>query len=279
MLHPELIEQLPFNDQRIAIHLNRRVEEVLAETAGLADPNVSVVIRACNRAEQLEELLEDLRAQDFAGEIETIVVDTESSDSTKSVAKNVGATVLNITQADFNYPRALNLGFQAASHPWVFSLVDHSLLTHDHTLKVASRWNECADVAAVYGTVLPNGNASKTELLGAAAFTPSFVKQPAKAGKPGMGFMAANALTVRREAWEEAGGFDEAYGAGGEDTALGREFLERGYQVMRDPAMSTFHSHGVGPIAMAQQFLYWAKVARPYAFSRDALEAFRQDLG
>lgn len=86
-------------------------------TVGLADPNVSVLIRSRNNAEQLEMLLDDVRAQNFDGEVEVVLVDTESSDGTVKVGKDFGATIVPVTQEGFNYPNALNRGFAAASHP------------------------------------------------------------------------------------------------------------------------------------------------------------------
>jgi len=53
--------------------------------------------------------------------------------------------------------------------------------------------------------------------------------------KAGMGVLAANCAMIAKRAWQELGGFDERYQAGGEDTALAKSMLENGYEVVRIP--------------------------------------------
>lgn len=279
LLHTELIERLPLRSQSIREAMLARISETMVAAKDLRDIPVSIVVRSRNNVAQLESLLNDIDIQSYNAEKEVVVVDTESSDGSRQLAKKLGATVVSLQQQTFSYPKALNAGFEAASNPWVFSFVDHSALTNSETLKVATHWNAHSDVAAAFGTVLPNANAKHNERWAAAAFLPSYFRTPAKAGQPRVGFMGANALTVRREAWEEVGKFDLAYGAGGKDGALGVAFLRAGHLVMQDPTLSVFHSHGVGPIDSLKQLLYWAALDKPQEFSRDKLATFRSDLG
>jgi glycosyltransferase involved in cell wall biosynthesis len=57
-------------------------------------PRLSVVIPAYNEAALLPACLRSLAAQDFAGSVEVIVVDNNSSDDTAAIARTMGATVV-----------------------------------------------------------------------------------------------------------------------------------------------------------------------------------------
>ncbi len=277
-LHEELLDRLPLYSERTKETLLERIGETTLQAEGVAEPPLSIVVRSRNNVAQLDGLFDDIAAQRYGSEPEIVVVDTESNDGSVGLARKRGATIVPVRQADFSYPKSLNAGFEAASHPWVFSFVDHSALLHRETLQVAARWNARPEVAAAYGTVFPNGNASRTELLAGALLLPSFIQKPAAPAQPKLGFMAANCLVARKDAWQEAGGFDEAYGAGGEDGALGEAFLAAGHTVMQDPALSVFHSHGLGPVKSAMQLAYWMRLSRPHAFSRERLARYRSEL-
>ena len=58
-------------------------------------PRFSVVIPAYNEAAYLGECLRSVRAQDFPGHVEIIVVDNNSTDDTVAVAREFGITVLS----------------------------------------------------------------------------------------------------------------------------------------------------------------------------------------
>ena len=53
-------------------------------------PSLSIIIPARNEAKNLERLLPSLRALDYPGKLEIIVVDDQSSDNTSEVAARVG---------------------------------------------------------------------------------------------------------------------------------------------------------------------------------------------
>ena len=280
LLHGENLTRIPLLGQRMKRRLAQRINETRGAAAKQKDPGVSIVIRAKDNARQLEGLLQDVRAQNFAGKVEIIVVDTESRDDSVDVAQKFGAKVIPITQADFTYPKALNYGFQAATKPWVFSWVDHSALSSSYLLKVATRWNSDPHVAGVWAYPLPNVNATRWELFGYLFWVWRGLPPAHSARKreTGMGFLGANSLLIRRSVWQEVGGFDERFAAGGEDSALGNALLRAGYQVLYDPALSVYHSHGLGLVGSLRQFRYWQRVMRPTTFDLAELRRYRSDL-
>lgn len=60
----------------------------------MPNPRFSVVIPAYNEADYLSRTLQSLREQDFAGDVEIIVVDNDSTDATAEIARAHGARTL-----------------------------------------------------------------------------------------------------------------------------------------------------------------------------------------
>ncbi len=71
----------------------------------------SIVIRAYNEEKHLGRLLEGITHQTVR-EVEIILVDSGSIDSTVSIAQTHGAKVVHIPPADFTFGRSLNKGIQ-----------------------------------------------------------------------------------------------------------------------------------------------------------------------
>jgi len=76
----------------------------------------SIIIRAHNEERHIGRLLDGIKRQQTNGiAIETIVVDSGSTDSTVAIASMMGARICSITKAEFTFGHALNVGCQAAS--------------------------------------------------------------------------------------------------------------------------------------------------------------------
>lgn len=280
LLHVNNLDRIPLFGTMFVQAMQRRIDETVKSLPN-EDPNVTILIRSRNNREQLSALFNDIEAQVYNGRVEVVVVDTESSDGSAELARTHGAKVLNIKQHDFNYPKSLNVGFAEARHDWVLSLVDHSALSSTAALKVASRWDGQKKVAGIYGVNLPNANATRSERLTYGVGQLRLVVRKARITSRRDvrgGFMAANNSFIRRKAWKELGGFDEAYGAGGEDFAFGVALLKAGYDVARDPALSLYHTHGLHTWQQLQQVRYWYNLSNPLSFDAGKLHRYRSDL-
>src|SRR4051794_33734735 len=119
LLHTENFALIPGRGGLIKKQLEKRAAEVLKVTKNRVDPDVSVLIRSKNELADITVLLADIEAQVYSGRVEVIVVDTESTDGTAEYAEAHGAKVISISQAEFTYPKALNIGFKAAKYPYV----------------------------------------------------------------------------------------------------------------------------------------------------------------
>lgn len=281
VLHPENLLRVPLFGKELVRRIERHSAFIADKAARRKDPGISVVIRSRNNAEQLAGLFEDMAAQNFSGEVEVIVVDTESTDGTVEIAKRYGAKVIPILQKDFSYPKALNLGFEAATSTWIFSLVDHSALSHRNTFRIATAYNADSNVGGVWCIPLPNKNATIVERLAYVLVTNVLYRKVAiriVAGKDVGGIMGANSALYRRDVWERLGKFDLSYGAGGEDAALGRAMVAAGYGVHYDQAMSVYHTHGLNAFQSLMQVRYWRSLNRPHPFDSQKLKEFRGKL-
>lgn len=110
----------------------------------------SVVIRAYNESRHLGRLLEGL-ARQTCRELEVILVDSGSTDSTVQIAQSYGAGIVRIPPDEFTFGRSLNLGIRAAS-------CDFVVIASAHVYPVYPDWIERLlqpfhdpGVAIVYG--------------------------------------------------------------------------------------------------------------------------------
>lgn len=280
LLHSHLISSIPLGQTLTRRLLNRRVEESLL--TGLdADPSVTVVVRTLNEATTLEFLLADVRQQVFTSEIEIIVVDNESTDGTPEVARRYGAEVVSFPRSEFTYPRSMNLGMVAASHDVVFLTVGHARLSSIYSLHAGARhFTGGSCVAGAFGTVLPNAGASRVERFAAAIDGNRQLVRPAQPVRTaGQGVLGGTGAMLAKPVWEELERFDERYETGGEDTAMAGRMIANGYAVVREPALSVHHSHGLGPIDSVKQMVHQVQTLKaPRRFDREELLDRRPDL-
>lgn len=279
LLHPENFSRIRVNGRRIKKWFQKRALQILEDSASIPEPNISVVIRTRNDADHIERLFADIKAQDYSGAVEIIVVDTESRDNTVDYARSHGAKIISLTQAEFNYPKALNMGFETARYPWVVTLVGHSSLTSTVMFKSLAYWAvKYNDLGGIYSLPLANWNASAWERL-ENIIAPRIWKRPQHIKELSIGIMAANGSIVKRETWQQLGGYDERYAAGGEDRALARSMLDKGVVIVREPLCSVFHSHGLNFKNTVKQWIHWGDVAKnPSTFNTQKVHSRRPDL-
>ena len=76
----------------------------------------SIVVRAYSEEKHLGRLLEGISRQSIK-DVEVILVDSGSTDSTVEIATSCGAKIVHIPPDEFTFGRSLNLGIEAASNP------------------------------------------------------------------------------------------------------------------------------------------------------------------
>ncbi len=243
-------------------------------------PNIAVLIRTKNDKLGLRRIFDhiDNERKHYRGRIDVIIVDTQSTDGTLQVAKRFKATVASISQAEFNYPKAINMGLKAVARDVVatFITIGHAQPAVSNCLQAGVRHFKNLKVAGVYGRVIPHENATIWEKT---SFNrPAALKHPAHTvTQAGMGVMGATNCMVRMATWREHP-FDEAYARGGEDGAWAVWALNNGLQIIFEPALTVHHTHGLGPLNLLRQYRHWQQISQPLPFDQADIKHRRPDL-
>lgn len=94
----------------------------------------SIVIRTLNEARHLDDLLTMVARQKTVGfDVETILIDSGSTDGTVEIAQRHGARITTISKSEFSFGRSLNRGC-------AFSTGDFLVLISGHCVPVDENW-------------------------------------------------------------------------------------------------------------------------------------------
>jgi rhamnosyltransferase len=198
----------------------------------------TVVIRAKDEAPSIGRTLGLLAEQDVAKSLETIIVDSGSSDSTVAVARHAGAQVVEIPEQAFTFGRALNRGCEVASSDIVIALSAHAFPPDPGWARRMLTAFENDRVACACGyEVDPNG----LPLTGPRLQDADEVRR-----YPLWGY--SNACGAFRHRLWKARPFREDM-PGTEDKEWAAHWIREGYLGLVDPALSVEHGHhGDGPL-------------------------------
>lgn len=112
---------------------------------------ISVIIPVKNGESTLVNCLTAIKNQTIAENIEIIVLDTQSTDSSLQIAKTFGAKIIHIHPSDFNHGLTRNLGTQHANGELsYFTVQDAYLAEKDQLEKMVAHFSD-KEVQAVVG--------------------------------------------------------------------------------------------------------------------------------
>jgi rhamnosyltransferase len=200
-------------------------------------PAATVLIRTKDEAASIGRLLEIVASQTIADRLETIVVDSGSSDDTVAIARAAGATVIEIPASEFTYGRALNIGTAAAHAEIVIALSAHAFPRDgtwaERLLAKLDRPRVACACGAPYG---PNGTPLSGEL-----------EQDLEIARldPRLGY-SNSAGAYRTELWRRRPFREDMPFT--EDKEWAQHWLEQGWTVMLDPALEVDHDHSHDPL-------------------------------
>jgi glycosyltransferase involved in cell wall biosynthesis len=196
-----------------------------------------IIVRTKNEAAWIAQALDALTRQTDV-DADIVVVDNESTDGTLEIATRYPCRVLSISDRDFSYGRALNIGIRETGGDLVAIISGHCIPTSDRWLRRLCANFSRPSVAGVYGRQepLPDSTAfDKRDLWTTFGLDRRTQRQD-------YFFHNANSM-LRRAVWE-AVPFDEDL-PGVEDRDWARRVQELGWQIVYEPRASVFHHHGI----------------------------------
>lgn len=235
-------------------------------------PTISVVVATHNRATSLTRCLSALARINFAPhDWELIVVNNASTDNTGDVvtqfASSVPFKVHLVEEPVAGVSGARNRGARQARAAIVAFTDDDCYVERDFLKEIVRAFDENPDCGYIGGRVLLHDPTDAEETI-------KLDEQPAdippySCVTPGV--MHGANLAVRRNVWEQVGGFDRMLGPGTRFCADDIDFMGRisalGWKGRYIPGPAVRHHHGRKPGADVQQ------LRRAYAKGRGAYYA------
>ena len=206
----------------------------------------SIVIRAYNEAAHLPRLFQGLRSQTIK-DIEVILVDSGSNDSTVEVAQAQGARLVSILPGEFTFGRSLNLGMQTATNELVVIASAHVYPVYPDWLESLLRPFQDEQVALTYGKQRGPATAKFSERQIFQQWY-SDLSVPRQATS----FCNNANAAIRRRLWQE-NPYDEGL-TGLEDLAWAKWAMEQGYAISYAAEAEVIHVHHETPRAVFNRY-------------------------
>ena len=196
---------------------------------------LSIVIRCYNEERHIGRLLFGITQQTIK-DIEIIVVDSGSTDSTLSIANQYPVKVVTIEPDAFSFGRSLNIGYQNTNNDIVVNASAHVYPIYETWLEKLTAPFTDPEVALTYG--MQRGN-HMTKLSEHQIFLRLF---PDHAESAHTAPFCNNANTAaRRSLWEKFP-YDEKL-TGLEDIEWAKRVTEAGYKIKYVPEAGVIHVH------------------------------------
>ncbi len=195
----------------------------------------SIIIRTKNEEEWISKCLEAVFSQSYKN-IEVIIVDNSSNDSTLARCKKYPVKIINIDQ--FFPGKALNLGIKYSKGKYICCLSAHCVPTNDIWLEKLLEPVANSSVAGAYGRQEPTKNSKdvdKRDLLLVFGLD-SYLQSKDSF------FHNANSA-FRKEIWEKYPFCDNSTNI--EDRLWGEKVIQNGYKIAYVADASVFHWHGI----------------------------------
>lgn len=208
--------------------------------------NCSIVIRAYNEERHIGRLFEGIQYQTVQ-EVQVILVDSGSTDSTIPIAESFGAKIVPIPPHDFTFGRSLNLGIQAAKGEFVVLASAHVYPVYADWLASLLHPFEDSRVVLTYGKQRAPERAKFSEKQIYFQWYPETGKSRQETA-----FCNNANAAIRKSLWEK-NPYDETL-TGLEDLAWGKWVREQGHEIVYVPEAEIIHIHDESPRAVFNRY-------------------------
>jgi glycosyltransferase involved in cell wall biosynthesis len=208
---------------------------------------VSVVVIGRNEGVRLRACLESVFASSFPGDSrEVIYVDSNSTDGSVDMARQLGARVISFATGPFTAARGRNAGWRSAKGEFVLFLDGDTVLDTSFVEQEIHRFAD-PNLAAVFGQRREsNPGASVYNRVLDLDWNPA----------PGPSLYFGGDTLVRRACLEAVGGYCEDLIAG-EEPELCRRIRQRGWHILHLDRLMTLHD-----LALHSWRQYWRRALR-----------------
>lgn len=211
-------------------------------------PALSVVMVLFNKFELTMQSLASLR-DNYAGEIELILIDNGSTDDTRRISQYVTGAHIEHLPENIGYLNAANLGLQHATAPAVLFLNNDIELGHAAVAAALARLDSAPEIGAVGAKIIRSHG--MLQEAGSIIWRDGTASGYMRDASPAAGeanfardvdFCSGVFLLCRAELVQSLGGFAAAFApAYYEDADLCVRIASAGYRVVYDPAVTVHH--------------------------------------
>ena len=235
---------------------DRVMLEYRAHSQGTPTFTCSIIIPVCNKVELTQQCLTALASATTEVSFEVIIVDNGSTDGTKEFLGELKGDVQVIqNEENLGFAKACNQGAQAARGKYLVFLNNDTIPQAQWLNPLVSEVDEHPEVGIVGSKLLyADGSVQHAGVIFMRSITTAYhIYRSALSTDPGVNqrrvFQAVTAacMLIRRELFEEAHGFDEAFINGFEDVDLCLKVREKGYQVIYQPRSVVYHLESQTP--------------------------------
>ncbi len=240
-------------------------------------PPVSVVMPVRNEERHLAESVRHVLGQDYPGELELVLAVGPSADRTEELARELASAhprVTVVANPSGKIPAGLNAAVRAARHRVIARVDGHALLPPGYLTTAVTALIEtgAADVGGVmaaegvttFARAVAWGMTSRAG-VGSAAFHTGGGAGPADSVYLGV---------YRREAIEQAGGYDEGM-LRAEDWDLNYRIRTQGGQVWFTPALRVTYRPRASVRALGSQYFHYGRWRRVVMREHPETASFR----
>ncbi len=228
-------------------------------------PRIAFIIVSYNTRELLRACIASIYEHTHGATFEVVVVDNASSDGSAEMVRTVFPRVVLVESGqNLGFGRANNLGFEHSQAPFVFLLNSDALLLEDTgvaLLDFLKRHPEAGiagpDVVLMDGVrqpktrgmlptarVMLNQNLLLSRLFPRSRFFAGLYVESEWAREARVGWVSGVGMFIRREAYDQSGGFDPKIFMYAEDVDLCRRCAVLGWETWRVNAYAIKHLCG-----------------------------------
>jgi glycosyltransferase involved in cell wall biosynthesis len=244
------------------------------ENGGASGKTIGVVIRTLNESELIGSCLETLQAQRGFFDLDVLVVDSGSTDTTVEIARAHGARIAELSPGDFDYSKALNVGIAEVRGELVISLSAHAIPVDDEWLRTITAPFDDPAVAGVSTRQVPWPHAPWQEVKRLSQAFGETRRSYSRESSDEILFSNA-ASAIRRTVWRDHPFTLPAV----EDLDWAQRVVTAGWEVVYEPGTAVYHSHREGPRAQARRMIDINRVLNEGAAQRTRRRTLREAAG